>query len=593
MRLFSSATAAWSAGKAARPEISFLVSKFKVNSIANPVLKHGKHTKHQKHKLPTINPDNENLSFKSNTKLIALINEQCKAYDFTTAKALLRECISIVGGSGVCAFVRHSMFASGNAADILDFYRRLCQIQKPLPHEAALVLQSLTYLNNPVYFNECWDLTSKFFDPAENASTLLAKMLDFMLDENWSSAEKTWKAAEQLPSFSVADKDLLFTLACRFFLLDSHNVDNVHSILKLMKEVNISPSSQLTSILFQYLVPVYRGSDLPFWINYATENNWNINGECIMALVRTRYNSVPRAQYRKLFRAAYSKLPKELKLFPKLAPRSFERIMLNMISKNTLASYNQPITNLHEYDSNPEPRRVFIMKILDNLQKMGIKLRYNVLVEAFVKLKSPSDVEDREKVKMLMKLNDYPIHCVETDFAMIEYYAKMNKYDKTLCDTLISEFLIQYPLLTLNLEMLTKLGWYLVNTQDFERAIMVGDHLRERQFPRSENINSSNHDHKSIFLLLWCMFRLKEPLVPFLRQILTENVDIYFDETFINSVRKLLTYTGEDLDILEDIKLSNNRYMQKMLMDIDTVIDIAMKARNDRRKLNSSKKIVS
>lgn len=482
---------------------------------------------------------------------LILLNEYCLNADFTSAKAFLLANLKELGSEGVSLFIWNTIIISYSSNDVLFAFKEYCKLETPKPEVASLALQALTYMDNSAGFEECWNLTSRFYTVSASPEIIMAKCLDAMLSQNWQNALQFWENANQLPEFKNVKLDDLFVLACRYFLLENPNLDGAKELLEFMSEIQQKPSSQFTAVVFYYMAPMYQGTGMSAWISSAYKNGWTVEKQAVLAILRLCRASLPNSKYHELFEQFQTKTRTW-----KSSSRDERRLW---------TSYEQTIINAMALPN------ANVIDILQQLQKNGVHLRYRVLVRAFVMCVEANQAKEKDIVVGMMKEYGYPIHCVETDLAMMEFYCRESKYDPVSCKEMIVHYLVEYPALNLNLSTLTQIGWILYNAKDYEMAIQIGDSKREQGDSRT-SFCRGNHDSKSIALLLWCLFKNRKPLVPFLRGVLAEARDIYFDKTFVRKLKKLLVYLGEDLTVIEEINISNDTYMASLGQELDTII---------------------
>lgn len=488
--------------------------------------------------------------------VLALLEKYCEQLEFRSARALLLAQLALVGSDGVRMYLLHSALLAGSPSDVRNVYEAYCA-NAPRADVAAVALAALAYLGDSAGLSECRRLTARFWDLETDAHTLLASALDYMLNGSWGDASDAWHRARALGDFPEAAADLVVCLAARYYLLECPDVEAVQRLLVFVEECGHSPSAQFTALVFSLLAPMHRGTPMREWVELAAERAWPVSGLAAVELVRALRPQLPDSEYRGL----------SARLRARLAERGVavrRNVLLDNVGKRITAAMNMPHTDLVAY--------------LQGLRRRGVRPPFGVLVNTFSKLLRANAPKQGTAVVDMMRELEFPIHCVETDFAMMAHYCRSSAYAPAACDEMLQQFFAQYPIVSLDLPMLTQIGWLLYNCGRYEQAVETVDNLRARQYPPESQFSSRTYDCRALLLLVWCRFKLGQPLVPFVRGVLADSPGIFLDAVFKSKLRRLLLHVGEDRDVLDEIDASNTAYIRSLESEVEYIASQAANA---------------
>lgn len=487
-----------------------------------------------------------------------LIKMFCEQLDFTTAKALLLTCLSKVGQEGAARYITHVTYTSQSSSDIEEIAERVFkELEDVSPAFVATCLYGSRLLDDKEGFHRIWKLASQHWEPSLKSPTLRAKALSAILDENWSLARKLWRISDGLSSSDEGVPRLrIWYMALRYFLVECPKMDAVDQILSIMKEENLQFTPSFSCLVLRHLATAFPAMSALNWVQYAKDRGWPLDGtaaEIIIAYCR---------------RGLHARFGKTLghKVYSYAVQKLLEHNLL--VGKHKIGEGPRFRHDIAAFQSAKSGAAV--LELLQSMLKRGLRVPLDCFVQAFHKIAMLGTRDELRKIVCLLKSLNHPLHCAETDLSMIELYSREVRYDRFTCLRLLGEYLVQYPLVSHDLRQLTRMAVILLNCGSHEEAAAVVDSMRVEQ-QQNAKFSYVNHDSASLQILVATKHKMREPIVPFLRGVISDSPNIYFDLIFINKIRRVLLLGNEDLDILADLENANAETLKSTYVEIEEV----------------------
>lgn len=487
-----------------------------------------------------------------------LIKMFCEQLDFITAKALLLASLSKVGQEGAARYVTHVTYTSQNSSDIEEVAERVFKETEPIsPAFVATCLYGLRLLDDKEAFDRIWKLASQHWEPSLKVPTLRAKAFSAMLDENWVLAQKLWRISDGLSNSDGKIPRLrIWYMAFRYFLVECPKLDAVDQLLSIMKQEKLDFTPSLSGLLLRHLAPVFPAMSALHWVQYAKDRGWPLDGtaaEIIIAYCQSGLQArFGKTLGHKVYRHAVQQLVQHGLLVGK------HRIGEGPRFRHDIAAFQAAESGAAALD------------LLQSMLKRGLRAPLDCFVQAFHKAAMFGTRDELRQVVSLLKSHNYPLHCAETDLSMIELHSREVQYDKASCQRLLGEYLVQYPLVSHDLPQLTRMAVILLKCGAHEGAAAIVDSMRVEQ-QQNAKFSYANHDNASLQILAATKHKMREPIVPFLRGVISDSPNIYFDRMFIRRMRRILLLGNEDLDVLSDLEKASAETLNSTYAEIAEV----------------------
>lgn len=544
-----------------------------------------------------------------------LVKAYCDQNDFVSARAILNASLDKVGDVGVQRYIAHLTFSARNPAWIEDAFNRLCsfhQANKTVisPEVVAAALYGLLFLDCRPAFDRVWRKTAlQFWEPSLKSVTLLARALDYILQENWEPARKMWGIAAGMNNFNPKDALRFWFVSLRYFLVESPSVEAVDRITGIMTDCDAFVGPKFTTMILRHLSSTYYSAGPLDWLRYANDRGYMMDSASVEVVVHN---------FGRRFSPKFAR---------ELDTRANQRLAsLNLLNKHRHALgegerhnnfwkilNDDPSLKPHQLDVKPQ----VVLGELRAMAKRGLCLPYSFYTAAFQKICGRSDFDPQDLAGLIemFKQRDFSVHSAATDLAVLDQHCKIvyrnqgsSASSREMCRKLIGEYLVQYPLVSLDLCKRTTLASMALDSgHDPELALDLVDSLRLEQCTDSGQLDSSqldsqvdqslsdsggaqvspglgpspsshsgfsasNHDSASLQVMVRSKMLLDQPLTPFIRTLTSEDNGIYFDEKFRRLVAKLLHKHGEEPDVLIEIDRANERLRRSALVMVDEAV---------------------
>lgn len=550
-----------------------------------------------------------------------LVKAYCDQNDFVSARAILNASLDRVGDVGVQRYIAHLTFSARNSSWIEDAFNRLCSFHQSnktvvSPEVVAAALYGLLFLENRPAFDRVWRKTAlQFWEPSLKSVTLLSRALDYMLQENWEPARRMWGIAAGMNNFNPKDALRFWFVALRYFLVETPNVEAVDRITTMMSQCDAFVGPKFTTMILRHLSSTYYSAGPLDWLRYANDRGYMMDSASVEVVVHNFGRRFSPKFARELEHRANQQLAR-LNLLNKHRHALGEGERHNNFWK---ILNDDPTLKPHQLDVKPQ----VVLGELRAMAKRGLCLPYSFYTAAFQKICGRSDFDPQDLAGLIemFKQRGFSVHSAATDLAVLEQHCKIvyrnqgsSASSRELCRKLIGEYLVQYPLVSLDLCKRTTLASMALDSgHDPELALDLVDSLRLEQCTESgipelnpldissqsgsqtgsqngsqttnqsspilgpspsshSGFSASNHDSASLQVMVRSKMLLDQPITPFIRTLTSEENGIHFDEKFRKLLAKLLHKHGEEPDVLLEIDRANERLRRSALVMVDEAV---------------------